>query len=116
MPESRGHKVSIYIFVDADLTGDKSTRRSQTGVFIFINKDNIYRYSKRQATFEVSTFGAEFCEMKSGVDMVEALRYKLQMFGIPIDGYANVFCDNAAINKNTITSESVLKRNHRYID
>jgi hypothetical protein len=29
-----------------------------------------------------------------GVEMIEALRYKLCMFGIPIDGPANVFGDN----------------------
>ena len=35
--------------------------------------------------------------------MVEALRYKLQMFGVPIDGSANVFFSNKAVYKNTIT-------------
>ena len=29
-----------------------------------------------------------------GVEMVEALRYKLRMFEVPLDGAANVFCDN----------------------
>jgi len=26
--------------------------------------------------------------------MLESLHYKLWMFGIPIDGPANIFCDN----------------------
>ena len=51
MPESRGHEVSISMFVDSDLEGDKSTRRSQTGELIFINKSPIHWYSKRQETF-----------------------------------------------------------------
>ena len=38
MPESRRQEVSIYMFVDADLAGDKSTKRIQIGVFIFIHK------------------------------------------------------------------------------
>ena len=42
--------------------------------------------------------------MKADVDMVKALRYKLQMFGVPIDGYTNVLYDNDAVYKNTITS------------
>ena len=54
--------------------------------------------------------------MKAGADMVEELRYKLQMFGVPIDGYTNVFYDNDAIYKNTITSESVLNKKHHIID
>ena len=54
--------------------------------------------------------------MKAGVEMVEALCYKLQIFGEPIDGSANVFCDNKAIYKNTITPESVLNKKHHSID
>ena len=34
------------------------------------------------------------------------------MFGVPITGSANVFYDNEAVYKNTITPESVLKRKH----
>ena len=33
--------------------------------------------------------------------MIVALRYKLRMFGVPIDGPANVFCDNNGVVKNT---------------
>ena len=67
---------------------------------------------KSQENVEASTFGSEFCAMKAGVEMVEALRYTLQMFGVPIYGSANVFCDNDAVYKNTITPDSVLKKNH----
>ena len=35
--------------------------------------------------------------MKAGVDMVEAQRYKLWMFGVPIDGSNNMFYDNEAL-------------------
>ena len=64
MPESRGHKVSIYMFFDADLAEDKSTRYNKTRILIFINKDPIYWYNKKQETVEESTFGTEFCAMK----------------------------------------------------
>ena len=53
--------------------------------------------------------------MKTGVDMVEALCYKLQMFVVPIDGSDNVFCNNEAVYKNTITPYSVLNKNHHLI-
>ena len=103
------------MFVDADLSGEKLTRHSQTGVLIFINKNIIHWYSKSQETVETSNFGAYFCAMKAGVDMVEALCYKLRMFGVPIYGSANVFCDNEAVYKNTITPEFVLKKKHHDI-
>jgi len=115
MPEARGHSISIAVFVDANHAGDKSDRRSQTGVLIFINKAPIHWYSKKQNTVEASTFGAEFCAMRTAVEMIEALRYKLRMFGIPIDGPANVYCDNEAVYMNTTIPESTLKKKHHSI-
>ena len=116
MPEARGLPVSVSVFVDADLAGDKANRRSQTGILIFINRAPIHWYSKRQPSVEASTFGAEFRAMKISVEMVEALRYKLRMFGIPVDGPASVFCDNEAVYKNTVMPESVLRKKHHSIE
>ena len=61
------------MFVDSDLAGDNSTRHIQKGVFIFMNKAPTYCYIKIQATVEAINFGSEFCAMKTGVDMVDAL-------------------------------------------
>ena len=115
MPEPRGHSMSTSAFVDADLAGDKKNRRSQTGVLIFCNKAPIHWYSKRQPTVETSTFGAEFRAMKTAVELTEALRYKLRMFGVPIDGPTSVFCDNEAVYKNTVLPESTLNKKHHSI-
>ena len=115
MPEARGTSISIATFVDANHAGDKTDRRSQTGVLIFINKAPIHWYSKKQNTVEASTFGAEFCAMRTAVEMIEALRYKLRMFGIPIDGPANVYCDNQAVYMNVTIPESTLKKKHHSI-
>ena len=115
MPEARGRDVIITCFVDANHAGNQKDRRSQTGVLIFVNKAPIHWYSKRQSTVETSTFGAEFCAMKCAVEMIDALRYKLRMFGVPIDGAANVYCDNEAVYKNTSIPESTLKKKHHSI-
>ena len=115
MPEARGHDVILTCFVDANHAGNQKDRRSQTGILIFINKAPIHWYIKRQNTVETSTFGAEFCAMKIAVEMVEALQYKLRMFGVPIDGATNVYCDNEAVYKNTSVPESVLKKKHHSI-
>ena len=48
--------------------------------------------------------------MKIAVELIESLQYKLQMFGIPIEGPTNVFCDNEAVTKNAIHPESTLKK------
>ena len=91
------------------------TRRSQSGILLFVNRAVIQCYSKRQNTVETSTFGSEFVAMRIAVELVEALRYKLRMFGVPIEGPTNVFCDNEAVTKNAMYPESTLKKKHNAI-
>ena len=80
-----------------------------------MNKAHIHWYSKQQPSVEASTFGAEFCALKTAVEMIEGMRYKLRMFGVPIDGATNVFCDNEAVYKNTVMPEFVLRKKHHSI-
>jgi hypothetical protein len=115
MPEARGLEVVITCFVDANHAGNVKNRRSQTEILMFVNRAPIIWCSKRQNTVEASTFGAEFCAMKIAVEMTEALRYKLRMFGIPIDGATNIYCDNEAVTINVTVPESVLKKKHHSI-
>ena len=115
MPQERGHGVTTSCFVDADHAGCKATRRSHTGVFVFVNKAPILWYSKRQNTVETSTFGSEYCAMKTAIDMIEGLRYKLRMMGVPLVGSTAVFCDNQSVVKNSTAPESVLKKRHNAI-
>lgn len=60
-------------------------------------------HSKHQNTVEASTFGSEFQAMKNAVELTEAMRYKLRMFGalpvVPRDNAMKVFCDNEAVYK-----------------
>ena len=56
MPEERGNFVTTSEFCDADLAGDRITRRSMTGILIFLNRAPINWYSKKQATIKTSTF------------------------------------------------------------
>jgi hypothetical protein len=107
--------MSTHCFVDASHGSDRSTRRSQTGILIFCNKSPILWHSKRQNTVETSTFGSEFQAIKNAVELVESLRYKLRMFGVPIEGPTNIFCDNEAVYKNTLLPESTLKKKHHSI-
>ena len=115
MPEARGNFVSTTCFVDADHAGCQVTRRSHTGVLIFVQKAPIIWYSKRQNTVEASTFGSEFIAMKTAVDLIEGLRYKLRMMGIPIDEATSVICDNESVFKNSTVPESTLKKKHNAI-
>jgi hypothetical protein len=69
-PEARGKCVTMTCYVDADHAGCLATRRSHTGVIILANKAPILWYSKRQSTVESSTFGSEFIDAKTAIDMI----------------------------------------------
>jgi len=115
-PEPRGQSVKMTTFVDADHGGCKLTRRSHSGVLIFVNRAPIIWFSKRQTTVESSTFGSESIAMRQGIDMSEALRYKLRMMGVPIDGSTKMYCDNEAVVKSTTRPEATLKKKHNAIN
>ena len=115
MPKPRGKLMTTHCFVDSDHAGDKVTWRSQTGILIFCNKAPILWFSKRQNSVQTSTFGAEFTALKQAVELVQALRYKLRMFGVPIEESTNIFCDNEAVYKNATIPESVLNKKHHSV-
>ena len=104
-PKPRGKPVQVNCFVDSDHAGDRKTRRSQTGIILYCNSAPIIWYSKRQATVESSTFGSEFVALRIAAELIISLRYKLRMFGIPVMGEANVFCDNNSVYTNASFSE-----------
>jgi len=111
-PEPLGHSVSTTCYVDADHAGCRATRRSHSGILIYVNCAPIVWFSKRQNTVEASTFSSEYIALKIAVELIESLRYKLQMFGIPIEKSTIVFCDNQAVVVNSTRSESTLKKKH----
>jgi hypothetical protein len=116
MPEPLGSPVTISVFVDANHAGNVVTRRSHTGILIYLQNTPILWHSRRRNTIETSTFGSEFVALHCARDLTVALRYKLRMFGIPINGPAFVYCDNQGVVKNVTIPESVLSKKHNTIN
>jgi hypothetical protein len=114
-PLPRGKPVIMSCFVDADHAGNHITRRSHTGIVIFCNRAPIIWFSKRQNTVETSSFGSEFVAARIAVELIEGLQYKLRMFGIPIEGPTNIYCDNQSVVTNASQPESTLKKKHNSI-
>jgi len=96
------------MFVDASHATNLVTRQSRIGVLIYVNKTPIIWYSKKQNSIETSSFGSEF--MALGVELLEGLIYKLQMMGVPIEGYCHTCVDSMSVVNNTSIPESVLKK------
>ena len=53
--------------------------------------------------------------MKTDINQIEALCFKLQMMSVPLNGEMNVFCDNESVFKNSTLPESTLKMMHNSI-
>jgi len=114
-PMARGKAVQLNMFCDPAHANDHVTRRSTTGIVIFIQGTPILWYSKRQSTIETSTFGSEFVALKIATELLEGLRYRLRMMGIPLQGTTNTFCDNDSVVKNVSDPTSTLTKKHNAI-
>ena len=70
--------------------------------------------SKKQNSVETLNFGSKFTALKLAVELVIALRYKLQMFEVLLEGPTEIFID--FFSKNTYTPEYVLINKHHIIE
>ena len=73
-------------------------------------------FSKKQNTVERSTFGSEFVSMMIARYSIVALRYKLRIFGVPLDGPTDTMCDNQGVTKNTSLPQSTLEKKHNAVN
>ena len=53
--------------------------------------------------------------MKTGVEALRGIRYKLRMMGVPLTGPTYVYGDNMSVIYNTSRPESTLKKKSNYI-
>jgi hypothetical protein len=109
-PSPCGKPIVLRLFVDSDHAGDKLKRHSRTGYLICLNNAPIVWFSKKQNTIERSSFGSKFVALKTAMETLRGLRYKLRMLGFAIDGPNYTFGDNMSVVKNTSAPESVLRK------
>ncbi len=115
MPEPRGLGFVIVAKVDSDHASDTVTRRSRSGMFVWINNSLVHWWSKKQNSVETSSFGSEFTAMKQCCEYLRGLRYKLRMMGIPVNGPAYIHGDNQSVLANTSNPDSTLKKKSQSI-
>ena len=80
-----------------------------------LNNAPTYWHSKKETSVETSTFGSEFMAMKQATEYLRGLRYKLRMFGIPVDEPAFVYGDNQSVLVNSSMPASTLKKKSQAI-
>ena len=115
MPQLRGIGFVMWAQVDADHASDTVTRRSRTGMLIYLNSSLIHWSSRKQTSVESSSFGSEFIAMKQCCEYLRGLRYKLRMFGIPVEGPSFIYGDNQSVLANTSVPDSQLKKKSQSI-
>ena len=114
-PEPRGMGFVMHAKIDADHASDTVTRRSRTGMLVWLNLSLIHWWSKKQNSVESSSFGSEFIAMKQCCEYLKGLRYKLRMMGIPVMGPAYISGDNQSVLANTTNPDSTLKKKSQSI-
>jgi hypothetical protein len=115
LPVPKGKPVKVSGYFDADHAGCLQTRRSTTGILMFLNRTPVKWYSKRQATVESSTYGSEMVAGRFAVEFCIEMRYKLRALGVPIVGSCLLFGDNKSMVLNTTVPSSMLKKKHNAI-
>ena len=115
MPIAKGKPARITCYVDADHAHCQVTRRSVTGIVVFMNNMPIRWYSKKQSTVETSTYGSELVAARIAVELILELRYALRMLGVPVNEPALLLGDNMSVVLNTTIPSSILKKKHNAI-
>jgi hypothetical protein len=75
MRESLGHSANMHVSVDANHAGNVVTRRSHTGILLFVQNSPILWVSCRQNTAETLTFGSECVTLRTARSVIIALTY-----------------------------------------
>jgi len=109
-PRPTGPRPRITVYKDSDHAHDLVTRRSVTGVLLFINNTPVKWISKRQKTVETSTYGSELVAAKVATELILEYRYSLRMMGAEPDGPALMIGDNNSVVLNCTMPSSVLKK------
>ena len=112
VPKPLLNELQITAYVDSDHAHDKATRRSITGLIIFVGRTPVLYFSKRQGAIETSTYGAEFIAMKTAVEEVVSVRYMLRCLGVKVSKPTPVLGDNRSVILNSTIPSSLLKKKH----
>jgi hypothetical protein len=115
MPKPKMKPVKIVIYFDASFACDMVTRRSVTGIIVFVNSTPVRWYCKKQNTVETSTYGAELVAGRLATEMAIEFLYIFRMMGVPVDGPVTLLGDNKGMIQNTSMMSSQLKKKHNAI-
>ena len=84
-PQPLIDKININTFINSNYGHDKVPRRSITGLIIFLERTLVFYLSKRKGAIKTSTYRAEFCAVKTGVEETIAVCYIMLYLDIAVE-------------------------------
>ena len=112
-PPPLGKRITLIHWFDANLMHDVLSGKAVTGCIHFANKTPIMSYSKKQATTETATYGAEFCAARTCIEQIVDLRTTFRYLGVPIHEVSYMFGDNKSmIDSSTVPYARLHKRHN----
>jgi hypothetical protein len=111
-PVPYGRELETAVFFDADHAHDHVTRRSISGLIVFVGSTPVLWHSKRQGCIATSTYCAEFISMRPAVEEAISIRYMLRCLGIPVTRPTDLFGDNFGVIQSAEIPEGELKKKH----
>ena len=112
IPTPKGPPMRLTVFKDANHAHDILTRRSVSGVLLFLNNTPVKWITKQQKTVETSTYGSELVAGKVATELKLGYRYTLRVMRVLQDGPVLLLGDNNSVVMNCTMPSSVLKKNH----
>jgi hypothetical protein len=114
-PETLGKALNLTVYADADHAHDHVTRKSITGILVFIGSTPIIAKSSRQGSVESSTYSAEFNSARAATELIIGLRLLLKSIGIAQDKPSLLLGDNLGVVQSSTIFTSALKKKHNAI-
>jgi len=112
LPEAFGSELETTIFFDSDHAHDHKTRRSISGIIVFVGRTPVHVISRRQGCIATSTYCAEFVAMRTAVEEAISLRYMLRSLGVPVTMPTYLFGDNKGSIQSANIPDGELKKKH----
>ena len=114
-PKPLGKKVTLIHYFDANLMHDVLSGKAVTGCIHFANKTPIMWHSKKQATSETATYGAEYIAGRTCIEQIIDLRNTFRYLGVPIHERSYVFGDNESMINSSIYPDARLQKRHNIL-
>ena len=112
IPEPKGKPVKLITYADSNLCHNILDGKAITGILHFVNQTPFDWFSKKQATAETATYGAEELAGRTAIEQCRANRLTFQYLGVPIEGPSILLGDNESVVKGVTIPHRRLNKRH----